>query len=66
MEKLCFLNKLDSELNLIQREFITRQTMKHSEQHKYLADKQNGGREGRTSIDVVALKQFTAEVHHYQ
>eukprot|EP00957_Ditylum_brightwellii_P119061 9081234-Ditylum_brightwellii.AAC.1 len=42
------------------------QTVKHSEEHGYLADKQYGGREGQTSIDVVDLKQFTMGSHHYQ
>eukprot|EP00957_Ditylum_brightwellii_P151445 11533394-Ditylum_brightwellii.AAC.1 len=40
--------------------------MKHSEELGYLADEQHGGREGRTSVNVVALKQFTTETHHYQ
>eukprot|EP00957_Ditylum_brightwellii_P211823 15366642-Ditylum_brightwellii.AAC.1 len=40
--------------------------MKHSEEHNYLEDEQHGGREGRSLIDVVALKQFTTETHHYQ
>eukprot|EP00957_Ditylum_brightwellii_P098732 7520610-Ditylum_brightwellii.AAC.1 len=40
--------------------------MNHSEEHRYLADEQHGDREGRTSVDVVALKQFTTETHHYQ
>eukprot|EP00957_Ditylum_brightwellii_P200171 15259662-Ditylum_brightwellii.AAC.1 len=42
------------------------QSMKHLETQNYLTDKQNGGREGRASIDIVALKLFTAKVHHYQ
>eukprot|EP00957_Ditylum_brightwellii_P005910 448153-Ditylum_brightwellii.AAC.1 len=50
----------------MQREFITHQTVKHSEEHGYLADKQHGGREGRTLIDIMAIKQFTMKVHHYQ
>eukprot|EP00957_Ditylum_brightwellii_P030475 2307612-Ditylum_brightwellii.AAC.1 len=48
------------------REFITCKTEKHSEEHGYIADKQHRGREGRTLIDIVALKQFTTEMHHYQ
>eukprot|EP00957_Ditylum_brightwellii_P096934 7381881-Ditylum_brightwellii.AAC.1 len=40
--------------------------MKHTEDHKYLADEQHRGRSRQASIDVVALKQFTAETQHYQ
>eukprot|EP00957_Ditylum_brightwellii_P016683 1254473-Ditylum_brightwellii.AAC.1 len=66
MEQVNFLHKVDSEINLIQREFITRKTTKYSEEHKYLVDEWSGEREGRASIGIMVLKQFTAETHHYQ
>eukprot|EP00957_Ditylum_brightwellii_P095196 7250113-Ditylum_brightwellii.AAC.1 len=44
LKQLHCIDKLDLELNLIRREFITMQTMKHLEEHNYLADEQNGGR----------------------
>jgi hypothetical protein len=38
--------------------------MKNQEKHKTLADEQYGGRNGRSAIDVVLLKEFTLGIFH--
>ena len=40
IHRLRFLHKLDAELNLIRREFISRRLMKHAEKHHLLSDEQ--------------------------
>eukprot|EP00957_Ditylum_brightwellii_P191420 14573396-Ditylum_brightwellii.AAC.1 len=66
LERPWIIQKIDSERNLICREFVTWQTMKHIAEHKYLADKQHGGKEGRALIDIVSLMRFTTETQQYQ
>jgi hypothetical protein len=57
INRLRVIHKLDAELNLIRREFVTRRIMKNLEKHKKLANEQYGGRTGRSAIDVVLLKE---------
>jgi hypothetical protein len=62
--RLRVIHKLDAELNLIRREFVTRRIMKNMEKHKTMANEQYGGRNGRCAMDVVLLKEFTLGILH--
>jgi hypothetical protein len=64
IHRLRVIHKLDAELNLIRREFVTRRAMKNMEKHNLMADEQYGGRNGRSAIDVVMLKTFTIAIFH--
>jgi hypothetical protein len=47
--KLRVIHKLDTKLNLLRREFVTRRVMKNLEKHKALANEQYGGRNRRSA-----------------
>jgi hypothetical protein len=64
INRLRVIHKLDAELNLIRREFVTRRIMKNMEKHNKMANEQYGGRSGRCAIDVVLLKEFTIGIFH--
>ena len=56
--RLCFLHKLESELNTARRELITRRIMPQAEKLKHLSEDQHGGRNGRGAVDIVLGKVF--------
>eukprot|EP00957_Ditylum_brightwellii_P211082 15365731-Ditylum_brightwellii.AAC.1 len=62
----CFLNKIDSDLNLMRHKFITRRTMSHTEDQNYLVEEQIGACNGMTAIDIPALNEFTLGTFHLQ
>ena len=53
------LHKLEADLNLVRREMSARRLMTNVERQQYLSDENYGGRNNRSSIDVVMKKVFT-------
>eukprot|EP00957_Ditylum_brightwellii_P021472 1619728-Ditylum_brightwellii.AAC.1 len=60
------IQKVDSEVNMMRRELITRRLMKNAKKHKHLDDAQHRGGRGRSAIDIVLGKAFTFEILHLQ
>eukprot|EP00957_Ditylum_brightwellii_P120784 9212743-Ditylum_brightwellii.AAC.1 len=56
LHRLQIIHKLESEVNLLQREVIARQLMNNVEKINYLDDDQHGRRNGRSAIDIVLGK----------
>lgn len=66
INKLRTIHKLESEVNLVRRELIARRLMRNYNKHQYFNDDQHGGRNRRSSIDIVLGKAFTLDTCHMQ
>eukprot|EP00957_Ditylum_brightwellii_P061508 4668040-Ditylum_brightwellii.AAC.1 len=66
LHRLQTIHKLESEVNLLQREIIACRLMNNVEKINYLNDDQQGRRNSSSAIDIVLGKVFTFDTTHFQ
>ena len=63
-DRLRPIHNLEAELNLIRREFISHRLLHNAEEYSRIPMNNSDGRKGRTSIDVVMMKNLTLSTCH--
>eukprot|EP00957_Ditylum_brightwellii_P034722 2631923-Ditylum_brightwellii.AAC.1 len=63
---LCTLHKLESEVNILQREAIALRLMTNAEKHHHIDNDQHRGCNKQNAIGIVIGKSFTFDMFHFQ